>query len=76
MANAFDPYRDALVVETSTLWPETYEGWEEADRARVEQLLHDEPQHAAELDYLRMHTGFCRQITVTDEDIERVDGRR
>jgi hypothetical protein len=72
MANAFDPYREALVVETSTIWPEEYQDWSTADRARVEHLLHAKPQEAADLDYDRMHTGFCRRITVTEQDLERV----
>jgi len=72
MPNAFDPYREALVVETSTIWPEEYEDWSAADRARIEQRLHAKPQDAADLDYVRQHTGFCRQITVTEQDLERV----
>lgn len=72
MANAFDPYREALVIETSTIWPEEYEDWSAADRAHIEQLLHAKPQDAADLDYVRQHTGFCRQITVTEQDLERV----
>jgi hypothetical protein len=72
MANAFDPYREALVVETSTIWPEEYDDWEPVDRVRFESLLHARPQEAADLDYVRLHTGFCRQITVTSADIERV----
>jgi hypothetical protein len=72
MANAFDPYREALVIETSTIWPEEYEDWSAADRGRIEQLLHAKPQDAADLDYVRQHTGFCRQITVTEQDLERV----
>jgi len=70
MANAFDPYREALVVETSTLWPDEFDAWEADERRRVEQRLHAEPQSAAELDYVRLHTGFCRQITVTAADVE------
>ena len=34
MANAFDPYREALVVEQHTIWPEAYEDWSEADKVR------------------------------------------
>jgi hypothetical protein len=34
--------------------------------------LHAEPQAAAEMDYVRQHTGFCRQITVTPADIARL----
>jgi hypothetical protein len=72
MPNAFDPYREALVVETSTIWPDEYDSWEPAQREQVESRLHAEPQAAAEMDYVRLHTGFCRQITVTPADIDRV----
>jgi hypothetical protein len=72
MANAFDPYREALVVETSTIWPEEYEDLDAAQRARIERALHSEPQSASDLDYVRLHTGFCREITVTSNDMERV----
>jgi len=72
MANAFDPYRDALVVEHHTVWPDNYEDWSRGDKARVEALLHASPGEAAELDYVRQHTGFARVITVTPADLERV----
>ena len=72
MANAYDPYREALVVETETIWPDEYDTWDESERERVAERLHAEPQSAAELDYVRMHTGFARQITVTAADLERV----
>lgn len=72
MPNAFDPYREALVVENHTVWPNDYEDWSDADKARVETLLHAGPQEAAELDYLRQHTGFARVITVTAADLDRV----
>jgi hypothetical protein len=72
MANAFDPYREALVVETSTIWPDEFDDWEPADRERLSDKLHAEPQKAADMDYVRMHTGFCRQITVTPDDVARL----
>jgi len=72
MANEFDAYRDALVMETRTLWPDEYDGWSGADRARVEQRLHAEPAKAAEMVYERQHTGFTRVITVTPSDLERI----
>ncbi len=72
MPNAFDPYREALVVETSTIWPDEYDTWEPAERTLVAQRLHAEPQAASEMDYVRLHTGFCRQITVTPADVARV----
>jgi hypothetical protein len=72
MPNAYDPYREALVVENHTLWPAEYEDWSDADKARVEALLHAAPQEAADLDYVRQHTGFARVITVTSADLDRV----
>ncbi len=72
MANEFDPYREALVVETTTLWPEQYDDLEPSFKHRVEQTLHAHPSDAADLSYVRVHTGFCRQIAVTPADLERV----
>jgi hypothetical protein len=72
MPNEFDPYRDALVMEAVTVWPEEYEDWDPESRQRIEQQLHAAPAQAAELEYIRMHTGFRRQINVTPADIERL----
>jgi hypothetical protein len=72
MADKFDPYREALIVETETHWPEEYDDWEPRERARIEHLLHSKPEDAADLEYVRTHTGFCRKITVTPDDIQRV----
>ena len=41
-------------------------------RAEIEAALHADPENCAALEYVRVHTGFCRQITVTPEDVERV----
>ena len=72
MPNQFDPYRDALVVEKHTVWPDEYEDWSENDRSRIEALLHASPEEALDLDYVRQHSGFARIITVTPDDLERV----
>ena len=72
MANAFDPYREALVVETNTVWPDEYAGWSDDDKDRLAARLHSEPQSAADLDYVRLHTGFCREIRVTPDDLARI----
>jgi hypothetical protein len=72
MANEFDPYREALVVEATTIWPLEYDEWEPEERYRIETLLHTSPREAAEMKYLRVHTGFVREITVTAEDLERL----
>jgi hypothetical protein len=72
MANAFDPYREALVVEQQTIWPSDYEDWSASDKARIAELLHASPSDAVDLDYFRQHTGFARVITVTPDDLSRV----
>jgi len=71
MADKFDPYREALIVETTTVWPEETE-LDPHRQAELEALLHASPEEALQLEYVRTHTGFCRQIVVTDEDLERV----
>jgi len=74
MGEAFDPYRDALVVETTTLWPSGTFGLEVESRRRVERALREQPSQAAELEYVRLPTGFRRQIRVTAADVERILG--
>jgi len=72
MPDTFDAYRDALVVETKTIWPDELADIGPQERCRVEHRMHAEPQSACELAYVRLHAGFCRQITVTAEDLQRV----
>ena len=72
MADNFDAYREALVVETSTVWPEALADVAADERRRIAERLHAEPEHAADLEYVRLHAGFCRRITVTAEDVERL----
>jgi hypothetical protein len=72
MANEFDPYREQLVVETITIWPEEYRGWDLSNRLAAESKLHAEPDKAADLEYVRQHTGFCRKISVTPDDLARI----
>jgi hypothetical protein len=45
---------------------------EPAEKTRISQSLHSDPENCPQLEYVRVHTGFCRQVTVTPEDIERV----
>lgn len=73
MGNPFDPYREALVVEHSTVWPDELAHVADTDRSRVEAWLHGHPDQAHELSYLRLPTGFHRQITVTAEDLQRAN---
>jgi len=72
MSNEFDPYREALVMEATTIWPDEYDDWEPLERRRIEEQLHANPAQAAALEYVRMHTGFLRQITVTPGDLQRL----
>lgn len=71
MANAFDPYREALVVETMTVWPADLPNAPLGDsaRRRIEERLHADPEHATELEYVRLYSGFARKITVTAADL-------
>ena len=58
MANEFDPYREALVMEAVTIWPEEYDDWEPAERRRIEEQLHSDPAQAAEMVYVRSTPAF------------------
>ncbi len=71
MSDKFDRYREALVVEARTSWPDEFDDLDVDDKSRIEQVLHADASNCAELEYVRMHTGFCRHITVTKEDVER-----
>ncbi len=75
MGDPFDAYRDALVVETRTIWPEEFAEVGPDERRRVEERLHADPPSAHEMAYVRLHAGFCRQITVTAEDLHRAQTR-
>jgi hypothetical protein len=71
MADKFDPYREALVMETNTVWSDDFDQVSPAEKLRIEAALHASPDKCAHLEYVRVHTGFCRQITVTGADFER-----
>ena len=77
MPDKFDPYREALVVETNTIWPPEVSQVlaDAAQRTRIEERLHADAAQAAVLEYVRLATGFCRQITVTPADVERLRSR-
>jgi hypothetical protein len=74
MPNTLDPYREALVVETNTVWPDDLADAPrgQAEREQIAEQLHADPAQAAEMEYIRLHTGFIRQITVTAGDLERL----
>ena len=74
MPDKFDAYRDALVVETETIWPEELSAPGPDQQAELEKRLHAEPDKAGQMEYVRLHAGFCRRITVTPADLERLKG--
>ncbi len=76
MPDKFDPYREALVVETETVWPDDLRQWPTADKTRLERLLHGDAQTATQLEYVRTHTGFCRRIVVQEADVKRLMAAR
>lgn len=72
MATEYDRYREALVVENYTLWPDAGSELAPSQRRQIAEKLHAEPEKAADLKYERLHTGFARVITVTAEDLARL----
>ena len=74
MPDKFDPYREALIVETTTIWPDEFDDMDPQEKRKIAEELHADAAQVADLSYVRMHTGFCRTITVTADDIARVNG--
>jgi hypothetical protein len=72
MADTFDPYREALIMETETLWPDEFAAIPVVTKNKVAEKLHAAPDKCAQLNYVRVHTGFRREITVTQADLDRV----
>lgn len=72
MADKFDPYREALVLEIETVWPPACCDWPAEKLDDLERRLHSAPADAAKIEYERLHTGFCRRIVVTESDLDRI----
>lgn len=72
MADTFDPYREALIMETETVWPDEFASLPSSTKDKVSEKLHAAPDKCANLNYVRVHTGFRREITVTQADLDRV----
>ena len=73
-ANPWNPYRESLVLESETIWPEELNLVHPTDRQRIETQLHADPAQAENLEYVRLYTGFSRRITVTAADVARLTG--
>ena len=67
---AFNPRLERLVVEVRTDWSEVAEAVPMGDRPAIARRLHGSPQACPSVRYDRMHTGFCRVITVTAADLD------
>ena len=74
VADKFDPYREALVMETNTVWPADYDELPATEKSALEAKLYANQASCGQIEYVRTHTGFCRQITVTPADVQRLSG--
>ena len=72
VADKFDPYREALVVESVTVWPADWRTSQPTGVPRWKSSCTPIRPPAAQLEYIRVHTGFCRRITVTPADLARL----
>jgi hypothetical protein len=74
MANydAYDPRLESLVVETRTDWAPELQSLSPDEKGVIARAIHRHPQLARTINYERTHTGFIREITVTEEDVERL----
>lgn len=72
MADTFDPYRERLIMETETVWSPEFDHLSPDTKARLEQAMHADPEKCSHLEYVRVHTGFCRKIVVTEGDVARL----
>ncbi|MEW4564520.1 hypothetical protein AB1K70_18410 [Bremerella sp. JC770] len=75
MADKFDPYRESLIIEEKTIWPDELADVPVEKRGNLARQLHADAASCGQLEYVRLHTGFCRQITVTREDVARLEAR-
>ena len=68
----YDARVDDLVVEALTHWDPAVGKLTDGDREWLSAAVHRNPELASKIEYERAHTGFCREITVTVEDIQRL----
>lgn len=73
LPDKFDPYRESLIVEEKTIWPDELADVPDETRIKIAQRLHADAATCSNLEYIRLHTGFCRQITVTPDDVARFE---
>ena len=61
----YDARVDSLVIESRTSWDPSVGKLTDEDKSFLAKMVHRNP-------YSRSHTGFTREITVTDQDISRI----
>jgi len=70
--NKYDARVDSLVIESRTSWDPSVGKLSDEDKRFLSTMVHQSPAKAAKVSYSRSHTGFTREITVTDQDIARI----
>ena len=70
--NKYDPRLESLVVETKTNWDPEVAELPDEEKRWVASELHRHPDQASKIQYVRVHTGMIRQITVTADDVQRL----
>jgi len=70
--DAFDPRLESLVVETRTNWAPDTDSLSVEDKAIVARAMQRKPHLASKITYERTHTGFIREITVSEADIGKL----
>lgn len=68
----FDRRLETLVMEEHTVFDDELRELSEDDHRWLAASLHAEPHRAAIVRYVRHHTGFCREIHATRQDVERL----
>lgn len=68
----YDARVDSLVIESRTNWDPSVGKLTDEDKAFLARMVHLNPAQATKISYTRSHTGFTREITVTEQDIARI----
>ena len=71
--DGFQPRLETMVTELQTEWSAELDGIAADRRAAIARRLHDDPAAASTVRYDRQHTGFARVVTVTLDDVQRLD---
>ena len=72
----YDPRLESLVMEERTFWDGDIGDLSDEDKVWLARAIHRRPELAGKIEYVRAHTGFTREITVTVADVERLYDER